>query len=334
MRNENYWQKGKPVLDTFMFKRLDKAETLVPNLQSGAVDGIFVSNAADVAQLQADKNLNVVITSHAGSMNVIMVNVMKPPLDKKEVRQALSYSLNRASFVKSAFFNVSEAICTPLWNPNVLGYREDLAKGYPFDLDKAKSLLEKAGVKNLEINTYVTPCWPSWKLYMLIWQADLAKIGVKLNVTEVEQAKFMEAGNDEGVVGPRCLPVAGWALDTRPCGLPEHADPVPRRAPRGKFGWQQPELEKLITDAAVEPDAAKRKSMYERINEILRRGEAHHRGCHRSAHVGMEQEGEQCSCRPGRKHHSLRHGRGCLGNHHLWTSRTQPGLLGCVPFPI
>ena len=49
------------------------------------------------------------------------------PFGKKEVRQALSYSLNRAGFIKSAFFGVSEPIVTPLWNPNVLGYKADIA---------------------------------------------------------------------------------------------------------------------------------------------------------------------------------------------------------------
>lgn len=267
VRNENYWQTGKPILDTFMFRRLDKAETVVPNLQSGAVQGIFVSSAADVAQLQADKNLNVVITSQAGSMNVVMINVLKPPFDKKQVRQALSYSLNRVEMAKSAFFGVSEPIVTPLWSPTVLGYKADVAKGYGFDLNKAKALLEQAGVKNLEINTYVTPRWPSWKLYMLIWQADLAKIGVKLNIQEVEQAKFMEAGNDAAIKG---LDIFPWLVgrSTRDPAVFLNTQTPYRPGTSGKFQWPQPELEKLISDGAQEADPVKRKATYEKINDI------------------------------------------------------------------
>jgi len=198
-----------------------------------------------------------------------MFNVLKPPFDKKEVRQALSYSLNRAEFVKSAFFGVSERICTPLWNPNVMGYKADIANGYQFNLDTAKSMLEKAGIKNLEINTYVTPRWPSWKLYMLIWQSDLAKIGVKLNIQEVEQAKFLEAGNDAAIKGLDLLP---WLVgrSTRDPAVFLNTQTPYRPGAAGKMNWPQPELEKLINDAAIEPDLVKRKSMYERINEIYR----------------------------------------------------------------
>ena len=77
----------------------------------------------------------------------------KPPLDKREVRQALSYSLNREGMAKSAFFGVSQPITSPIYSQSSLAYREDLLMAHKFDLDKAKSMLEAAGVKNLELRT-------------------------------------------------------------------------------------------------------------------------------------------------------------------------------------
>jgi peptide/nickel transport system substrate-binding protein len=38
---------------------------------------------------------------------------------------------------------------------------------------------------------------------------------------------------------------------------------------RNLFGYRNPEMEKLIADAAIEPDQAKRKQMYQRLNEIV-----------------------------------------------------------------
>jgi len=49
VKHADYYIKDRPYLDTFMFRRLDKAETLTPNLQSGAVQGIYISNVADVS---------------------------------------------------------------------------------------------------------------------------------------------------------------------------------------------------------------------------------------------------------------------------------------------
>ena len=38
---------------------------------------------------------------------------------------------------------------------------------------------------------------------------------------------------------------------------------------RNIFGYRSPELEKLIADGAVEPDPAKRKTIYQQANEIM-----------------------------------------------------------------
>jgi ABC-type transport system substrate-binding protein len=268
VKNADYYVKGRPNLDTFMFKRLDRPETLVPNLQSGAVHGIYISNPADLQQLQADKSVTVVTTMHPGSMFPVMLNFKKPPLDKKEVRQALSYAMNRVEFAKSAFFGVSQPISSMFFFPASLGYREDLNKAYAFNLDTAAKLLDKAGVKNLSLNTIVTPRWPQMKLFCLIWQADLAKIGVKLNVTEVEQAKFLEAGAAVDFQGLDMIPwVVGRA--TRDPAIFFSTQTTHRGGKTAKYGWVNDELEKLVDDGAKELDPAKRKAIYQKCNEIL-----------------------------------------------------------------
>src|SRR5690349_3840580 len=53
-RFAGYWNKDQPKLDQFVFKRLSQAETVLPNLKSGAVDGVLLTSLSDVAQLQSD----------------------------------------------------------------------------------------------------------------------------------------------------------------------------------------------------------------------------------------------------------------------------------------
>ncbi len=268
VKHADYYIKDRPYLDTFMFRRLDKAETLTPNLQSGAVHGIYLSNVADVAMLKADKNFTVVSTPNPGSFYPVMLNIVKPPLDKKEVRQALSYALNRVEIAKSAFFGASEPISSMFFSPASLGYRKDLNEAYAFNLDTASKLLDKAGVKNLTLSTYVTPRWPAMKLFCLIWQADLAKIGVKLNVTEVEQAKFMEAGGAKDFLGLDMIPwVVGRA--TRDPAIFFGTQATHRGGKTAKYPWVNDELETLIGQGAQELDMEKRRKIYQRCNEIL-----------------------------------------------------------------
>lgn len=270
VKNADYHIKGQPRVDQIMFKRLEKAETLLPNLDSGAVDGYFVGSLGDVAQLKA-KNYNLIIDESAGSIFNIIVNVNKPPLDKKEVRQALSYSLNRVDIAKSACFGVSSPICTPFYTKASLGYREDLVMAHPFNLDKAKSMLEAAGVKNLELTINPTPAWPQMKLFCLIWQQDLAKIGVKLIVNEVENARFYEIGQDpEGKLkGMDLHPWLNGRTTRDPAVFLGTQHNYRGGATNVTNKWKNDELEKLIADAAVEVDTAKRKAAYQRCNEII-----------------------------------------------------------------
>jgi peptide/nickel transport system substrate-binding protein len=268
VRFDSYYQKDLPVLDEIMFRRLEKAETLIPNLQSGAVHGIQVTSLSDVGPLKADPNYVTEINESAGSVFNIMVNVTKPPLDRKEVRQALSYALNRAEMAKSAFFGVSRPITSPFFSPASLAYREDLVMAHPFDLDRARALLDRAGVKNLELTFNATPRWPQMKLFGLVWQADLAKIGVKLTVNEVEVAKFYEIGGAKDLLGNDLHP---WlnARTTRDPAIFWSTQVNYRGNEKNPYGYRNAELEKLVEAGAVELDPARRKQIYQKLNEIV-----------------------------------------------------------------
>lgn len=268
-KNASFYRTGQPSIDSFVFKRLDKAETLIPNLQSGTLDGIQITSLSDVDPLKADQRYIVEVNESSGSIFNIIVNVTKPPFDKKEVRQALSYSLNRVGMAKSAFFGISRPLTSPFFSPSSLGYREDLVMAHPFDLAKASALLKGAGVSKLEMTANVTPRWPQMKLFCLIWQQDLAKIGIKLTINEVEIAKFYDIGAAKDLLGADVHP---WlsALTTR--------DPAVFWSTQGSkyrgnevniFGYRNPELERLVAMGEIELDTEKRRQIYQQLNQIV-----------------------------------------------------------------
>jgi peptide/nickel transport system substrate-binding protein len=263
----DYWNAGQPSLDQFVFKRLSQAETLLPNLKSGTVDGVLLSSLSDVAQLQADSNYSVDVNENSGSIFNMLVNTTKPPLDKQEVRQALSYSLNRADMVKTAFFGVSKPITTTFYSPASLAYRDDLVLAHPFDLTKARQLLDGAGVQTLDLSFVVTPAWPQMKLWGLIWQQDLAKINVNLKLNEVENAKFYDIGNSNDLQGNDLV---GWlnGRTTRDPAIFWSTQGNYRANKQNPRGFVNDDLEKLVAAGAVETDADKRKGIYQQLNQL------------------------------------------------------------------
>ena len=267
-RFPNYFTSGQPYLDTFMFKRLGQAETLVPNLRSGTVQDVLLSSLSDVAPLQADSSYSVVSNENSGSIFMLLVNSHKPPFDKKEVRQAFSYSMNREGMAKSAFFGVSKPITSPFYSPASLAYDEKLVMAHPFDLAKAKSLLSQAGVSNLQVEIHPTPAWPQMKLFCLIWQEDLAKIGVKMTVQEVESAKFYDIGGDPQLQGFYLHP---WivARTTRDPAIFFATQTPYRGDSQNVYGYKNDQLTQLINQGAVETDQTKRRQIYQQTNQIL-----------------------------------------------------------------
>jgi peptide/nickel transport system substrate-binding protein len=208
------------------------------------------------------------INENTGSHFNLIVNVRKPPFDQKTVRQALSYSLNRVEMAKSAFFGVSRPVASSFFNPASLAYRADLMNAYPFDLAKAARLLAQAGVHGLQMSTVVTPRWPQMKLFCLIWQQDLAKIGVRLTVSEVEIAKFYQVGGAADLEGNDVLP---WinARTAREPAIFWGTQVNYRGDARNIYGYRNAELEQLVAQGAVEPVLAKRRQIYQRLNEIV-----------------------------------------------------------------
>ena len=265
VKNDEYYDEGIPHVDEWIFKRLERPETLIPNLLSGTLDGIGGVPASDVEGLQAEEGYWVEIATGSGSITNIIVNHHLPPFDIPEVRQALSYSLNREAIVESVFYNLGAPTCSPFYSPASLGYREDLVDAHAFDLDKAAELLKEAGIENLEMDVNTTPAFAGWKEYCLIWQSDLAKIGVTLNVHEVEQAKFYEIADDPNLDGNAVHP---WATGRTKRDTAIFISTQPQYVSPNKYGWENKEFEELAEKASIEMDQGKRREMYQRCNEI------------------------------------------------------------------
>jgi peptide/nickel transport system substrate-binding protein len=122
----------------------------------------------------------------------LAMNGSVKPLDDARVRQALQYSFN-ADKVISDIFGGNLAKMTSAVGP---GYSNTVAAKttYTYDLDKAKALLADAGYADgFEVTVNVMGFWSNDKAVLEFWQADLAKIGVKLNIQEIDGGTWGDA---------------------------------------------------------------------------------------------------------------------------------------------
>lgn len=263
--NPDYYVEGLPTLADFRFNIFAQGANLVPTLTSGQVGGILINNHSEVEALKSDPDYR--IEQVPLGVWLLMVNVSKAPFDKVEVRQALSYSMNRKAFSEVVHFGVEKPVTSPFFAEAATGYVPELVEAHDFDLAKAKSLLDSAGVTNLVINYPAPTAFPNLGTYGEIWQADLASIGVTLNIQKVDTGRWHDFGSgaipDADVVPWQ----VGRALQDGAVFF--GANSGYRGGEDHRFGYKNEELERLVAEGRVETDPAKRKEIYQQLNRIV-----------------------------------------------------------------
>jgi len=263
-RFDGFWNKGLPNLDGLVIKRLEKAETLAPNLRARAADIVAHMPVADTDLVRKDPNYEVLMNEGNGVHMHLMLNPKKPPFDKLKVRQALAHAINREEIIRTAWFGVGSPISSPWYSPVSLAYSPGLVKAYPYDLRQARKLLDEAGIKTLEINTFANTGWPEDKVTLQLLQADWANIGIKLNFSEVQTSQYYDrrfSGDFEFLLwfNARALRDPYIFLGTQ-SEITGHGVP---------YGITSAALDKLTQEGAAEVDPEKRRKIYQEANRII-----------------------------------------------------------------
>ena len=110
------------------------------------------------------------------------------------LRQALSYAMDRGRFVSTILGGVGAAESLP-WLPDSPAYEPAKMNAFAFDLDKARSLLNQAGVSELEFDYLPNPVNEQTTGFGQIYQADLAKLGLKMNIRNIDNATWLDQVN-------------------------------------------------------------------------------------------------------------------------------------------
>lgn len=189
--NDAYF-RGKPQLDGVEYRFMADLSSRELGLRGGQLDVINgISDGKWVDQMSSAANTKVDIFG-VGEVSTIYFNTSKPPFDNVKVRQAIAYALNRDEFGALYGAKVASKVFSPVPPQFMAGglmEAEAAAQNvdYKSDLDKARSLLKEAGQENLAFSV-VSSEMPSYRVLYESAQAQLAKVGVKMEVKVVDHA--------------------------------------------------------------------------------------------------------------------------------------------------
>jgi peptide/nickel transport system substrate-binding protein len=199
----------------------------------------------------------------SGSLELRSVEVTLDCIQRKKVRQELSFALDRKRFSDSELLGIGRPQLPP-WPPTSTAYNPAKDSFFAFDLEKARALLVESGVTNLNIDIVLSNSQDGVSLAQ-IYQADLAKIGVTLNIKPMESAAWLDQVNN------RKYNRVYWSSAARTNLLPgtmlslsRGTDPLDNNS-----GFRSDAYSQLIAAATTEPDAAKPKQIYAQTNDLF-----------------------------------------------------------------
>jgi len=200
-QNETYW-KGwdNEHFEKVIVKKVSETSSRRQMIESGEADITIELPSEDVEALKASGN--VVVDVVPSFTNLIgFFNTQKAPLNDVKVREALSYAFPYGDVVEYAMGGYAEQSFGPIPD-GMWGHSENLMQ-YTHDLDKAKQLLDEAGIKEGELKlllTYMTGDEAEKKMAEL-YKGELSKIGVELEIRAMpwESQWEMAMGTDTSV---------------------------------------------------------------------------------------------------------------------------------------
>ncbi|RWL05283.1 MAG: ABC transporter substrate-binding protein [Mesorhizobium sp.] len=253
IRSDAYW--GAPVsLYKAEFRIVTDAAAAVPALLSGDVQAFPFFDPDSVAQIQGDPRFKVVIGATEGE-TILSMNNKKPPLDRLQVRQAISFALDRKAIIDGASAGHGVPIGSHM-SPANKAY-VDLTGLYPHNVEKARELLKEAGLENGFKATLKLPPPSYARLGGEIIASQLRDVGIDLQIVPVEWAQWLD----------QVFTKKDYDLTIVSHTEPNDIDIYSRKD--YYFNYDNPTFDKIIADLNLTSDEAKRMTLLGEAQKIL-----------------------------------------------------------------
>jgi len=199
VRNENYWQEGKPYLDGVEYYEITDVMTQNAAMESTGEDGIDLYQSMDAEQCWTLISRGVPFdysNIRASGTFTIAPNSVDPdsPFYDLRVRQALAYAVDREAICEATGFGFTK----PAYQLTAEGFSGHLPDDNPYlvscDPEKAKALLAEAGYPDgFETTLYADS---RAKNDVVILQSQLEQVGIRCKLQFPESGAMTDLYNN------------------------------------------------------------------------------------------------------------------------------------------
>jgi peptide/nickel transport system substrate-binding protein len=279
--NETYWD-GAPKIPAIRARAISESNQLQAELQSARVDVAPLPTSLSPDAIKGlGQNPNLSVHQFVGSnLNLLTFNTTEAPLDNVKVRQAIAYAIDRESMIRDLALGQG-AIAHSILPEGSWAYVQ--GQTYHFDPNKAKQLLDDAGFRDPDgdgpqtrfakpIIFRISGSSASARQYASVIQNYLRDVGIPVSIETSELNvlfEFLRRGQFQMTygqwVGGNQDPIFYHDL------FATSEIPTETRAARNRSRYSNPELDKILDEAANTYDHAKAAPLYAKAQEIISR---------------------------------------------------------------
>lgn len=262
-KNESYWKDGLPKLDKVTFKIIPEASTRLAELQTGNID---IMKRVEVAQAETVKDSSFLELKEVGTPTVFSLrfDTAKAPLDDVKVRQAINYAIDKETIISEILGGYGKPIST-FQSDLSFGNNPDL-KPYPYDPQKAKDLLEEAGVEEgTTMDVFIPGNDGNFKEIVQAVAFYLEEVGLQLNINSVDNTTLISDLIPKGEAGHMYRQGwGGWTLD-----YDNTAYLMYHEGEQWNPSFKNEKVEELLAAQRATVDQDERQAIFMELTELL-----------------------------------------------------------------
>ena len=191
VKNEHYWQEGKPYLDGLVYTVIADDAQLRQQLAAGQIDAIDTVPAANAAEVSSAADTELSQTPGWATEQVFF-NTQREEFADRNVRRAIAHALDREGITAATTFGTAE-VANALLPPTITDSANDTVTPLDFDLDAAKAELADSAYPDGFATTLLIPSGNAQRAQIAqIVQESLGKIGIDVTIEQLDIAVFRE----------------------------------------------------------------------------------------------------------------------------------------------
>ena len=277
-RNPDYWDKPKPYLDRIVIRIVPDAGGRAAAMESKEADlvGMSVIPLNDVRRLASLPHLAVETRGYEylAIVSYLTFNLDRGPFKDARVRRAVAHAVDRNFVNRVVWFGYGRPATGPIHHALVKAYSPDVP-GYAFDPAMAEKLLDEAGFKRgangvrFKITHDYMPFGEQFVRLAEYLKQALGRVGIEVEIRNQDFATFVKrifTDRDFDLMSFFANNASDPTIGVQRFYWSKNFQPGVAFSNSAKY--LNPEMDKLLEQAQVEPDEAKRKAVFAQMQRL------------------------------------------------------------------